>query len=74
MSAAAIHPAHTPSSPIDEIPELVAGLRKTFDSGRTRPLAWRREQLKALLAFTRENSDRLVKALQADLGTTHNNL
>jgi aldehyde dehydrogenase (NAD+) len=68
MSAAAIHPAHTPSSPIDEIPELVAGLRKTFDSGRTRPLAWRREQLKALLAFTRENSDRLVKALQADLG------
>ena len=70
MSVAAIHPAPapTPSSPIDEIPELVSRLRTTFDSGKTRPLEWRKAQLEALLAFTSENSDRLVKALQADLG------
>ncbi len=68
MTATAIHSAPTPSSPVDEIPELVAHLRKTFDSGKTRPLLWRQEQLKGLIAFTRENGDRLVEALQADLG------
>jgi aldehyde dehydrogenase (NAD+) len=71
MSAPALHTtpiAPTPSSPISEIPDLVARLRTTFDSGKTRPLAWRREQLKALIALTSENGDRLVAALQADLG------
>ena len=29
---------------------------------------WRRQQLEGLLAFAKENSDRLVEALQADMG------
>ena len=68
MSAAAIQPANVPSSPIDEIAPLVARLRKTFESGRTKPLAWRRAQLEALIRFAKENSDALVEALQADMG------
>ena len=68
MSATAIQPTPAPSSPIDEIAPLVARLRKTFDGGRTRPLAWRRAQLEALIRFARENSDALVEALQADMG------
>jgi aldehyde dehydrogenase (NAD+) len=68
MSAAAIQPANVPSSPIDEIAPLVARLRQTFETGRTKPLAWRRAQLEALIRFAKENSDALVEALQADMG------
>ena len=68
MSANAFQEAPVPSSPIDEIPARVAQLRRTFDSGKTKPIAWRRQQLEALIAFSRENGDRLVEALRADLG------
>jgi aldehyde dehydrogenase (NAD+) len=68
MSANAIQLAPVPTSPVEEIPDLVAGIRQTFDARRTRPLAWRRQQLEGLIAFTAENGDRLVEALAADLG------
>ena len=51
MSATAIGLAPVPASPIDEIAPRVAQLRATFDSGRTRPLAWRRAQLQGLVRF-----------------------
>ena len=35
---------HAASTP--DIPAIVAGLRKTFASGRTRSVEWRRAQLK----------------------------
>jgi aldehyde dehydrogenase (NAD+) len=50
------------------IPEIVAGLRATFDRGHTRPLQWRMGQLRALERMVNENSDAIVSALQADLG------
>jgi aldehyde dehydrogenase (NAD+) len=56
-----------PSTRLDAIPGIVAKLRAGFDSGRTRPLDWRREQLRALKALVRERGDELVEALQADL-------
>ncbi len=68
MTATAIKLAPVPSSRIDDIAPLVARLRKTFDSGKTRPLAWRRSQLEALIRFAKENADALVAALQADMG------
>lgn len=48
--------------------ELVARLRETFDSGRTRDLDWRRDQLSALSRMLRENEDALLAALAEDLG------
>ena len=61
--------AHTPS------PETLASasdcadrLRKTFQTGRTRPLEWRRKQLEQLKALATENAEELVTALQADFG------
>ncbi len=48
--------------------ELVAGLRSTFRSGRTRPVEWRRAQLEALLRLLDENESELVRAIQDDLG------
>jgi aldehyde dehydrogenase (NAD+) len=47
--------------------ELVARLRATFASGRTRALAWRKEQLRALLAMLDAREADLLGALAADL-------
>ena len=68
MSATAIEPAGVPSSSIEAIPSLVAGLRATFDSGKTRSLAWRKAQLEALIRFAQENDGALIEALRADMG------
>ena len=43
-------------------------LRATFAEGRTRPLAWRQEQLAALGRMLVEREDELVAALGEDLG------
>ena len=56
------------STTIDAIPGLVGSLRTTFQTGRTRPLEWRRQQLGRLKDLLEENADRLTAALQQDLG------
>src|SRR5262245_18675676 len=50
------------------IPGVVAALRRTFESGRTRPRAWREAQLGRLDAMLAEKADELHAALEADLG------
>jgi aldehyde dehydrogenase (NAD+) len=57
----------TPPAQIDA-PTLNKQLRATFDSGRTRPLAWREAQLAGLRRMMVEAEDELVEALRADLG------
>jgi aldehyde dehydrogenase (NAD+) len=44
-----------------------AGLRRDFDSGKTRPLEWRRAQLRSLDAFVREREAEIADAIHADL-------
>lgn len=51
-----------------DIPPVVAGLRAAFDSGITRPLAWRREQLRALRRMLVECAPEFDLALNEDLG------
>ncbi|RMH77733.1 MAG: aldehyde dehydrogenase family protein [Actinomyces sp.] len=59
----------SPAAPAgDHLPALVEGLRRVFDSGRTRPLSWRHEQLDGLLRLLDTEEERLVDALAADLG------
>ncbi|PJN40562.1 hypothetical protein CG747_12935 [Streptomyces sp. CB02959] len=48
--------------------DVVARLRGTFDTGRTRPLAWRLAQLAALRTLLTEQSTEFMAALHADLG------
>ena len=50
-----------------QIAGSVAGLRKYFETGATKPVQWRRAQLKALRALLLENSVRLEDALRTDL-------
>lgn len=56
-----------PHTSIDQIPEIVARLRASFAAGRTRPLAWRRDQLARLRTLLEEHGQEIVEALQADL-------
>lgn len=46
----------------------VEAARAAFDSGRTRPLAWRRQQLGALERMLKECSPQIRDAMMADLG------
>ncbi|MFC1429837.1 aldehyde dehydrogenase family protein [Streptacidiphilus sp. N1-3] len=55
-------------SPVLPQSTVVSQLRDTFESGRTRPLAWRLGQLSALRALLTENTEALREALRADLG------
>ena len=47
---------------------LLAELRAAFSTGITRPLAWRRDQLRRLEALIQENTAELSGALHQDLG------
>lgn len=47
---------------------VVSDLRATFESGVTRPLAWRTEQLHALRRLVAEGEDELLAAVAVDLG------
>lgn len=60
--------AQIPSTTLGEIPSIVAGLRGTFDSGKTQPLRWRLRQLEALHQLLVEREAEIVAALSADLG------
>ena len=48
--------------------EIVAACRATFDSGRTRPVAWRLAQLAALRQLLVDREAELLAAVRADLG------
>ncbi|MEV5573206.1 aldehyde dehydrogenase family protein [Spirillospora sp. NPDC052269] len=48
--------------------DVVGRLRGVFGSGRTKGLAWRREQLRELRALLTEREAELAEALRADLG------
>jgi aldehyde dehydrogenase (NAD+) len=51
-----------------DVPSVVAKLRKTFASGRTRSVEWRKQQLKALERLMIENETRIADSLEKDLG------
>ena len=57
-----------PTATAADIPAGVAGLRKTYATGRTRDLQWRKRQLLALAQAMEENETAIAKALEADLG------
>jgi aldehyde dehydrogenase (NAD+) len=49
-------------------PAVVARLRASFDSGRTRPLEYRQEQLAGLARFLKERESEIESAIHQDLG------
>ncbi len=65
-SASATHPSTHDGVDPAAIPGIVAGVRDAADSGRTRPLQWRRRQLDGLITMLRRSGDELVEALARD--------
>ena len=59
--------ATTPAKSSD-IAGVVARVRKTFATGRTRDIEWRRQQLRALERLVTENEPAIADALAQDLG------
>ena len=57
-----------PTATTADIPAVVARLRATYATGRTRDLQWRKRQLLALAQAMEENETAIAKALEADLG------
>ncbi|MBB2506244.1 aldehyde dehydrogenase family protein [Amycolatopsis echigonensis] len=61
-------PAPAGSSPEPAVDRVVAGLRQTFASGRTRSHAWRVRQLRAIERLLDERESEIAAALGEDLG------
>ena len=55
----------TPTVAMGDFAALVAGLRATFDSGRTRDLSWRMRQLRALKRMIEDNRETWIAAVEA---------
>ena len=55
-------------TPTTEIPPIVAKLRATFASGHTKPIEWRRAQLRGLRRMLTEERAVFEQALKEDLG------
>jgi len=47
--------------------EVVADVRKVFQSGRTKDVEWRKRQLRAIVKFLDEEKDNILAALKKDL-------
>jgi aldehyde dehydrogenase (NAD+) len=67
VTAEATAPPTSATSAVD-IPATVARLRKTFATGRTRDVAWRKRQLEALEKLVKDNEPAIAAALEQDLG------
>ena len=46
-----------------EYSDMMANLRSTFNSGVTRPLAWRRRQLEGLMKMYNENAQLFCESI-----------
>lgn len=47
---------------------MLEDMRAVFDSGRTKDVEWRRDQLEKLILGMQENADQIVEAISADMG------
>lgn len=54
-------------TPCEQIPDIVKGLRETFNKGKTRPLEFRKQQLNQLFKLMTENEQQLLDALKKDI-------
>jgi aldehyde dehydrogenase (NAD+) len=61
-------PAQAPAGSAEPIAAVVARLRQTFASGRTKTIAWRLEQLHAVERMLAEREAEFAEALATDLG------
>lgn len=66
MSSTVTLPPPAPNTPVDSIPSIVEKLRKTFNSRKTTPIAYRKEQLKKLWWAVKDNEQAMIEAMNKD--------
>eukprot|EP00435_Cladocopium_sp_Y103_P063837 s563_g25.t1 len=63
-----------PSMSVDDLTaeygQIVDKMRKTFDTGKTRNLSWRKQQLRQLIKMYQENHEEISATINADMGGT----
>ena len=59
------------STPLDQISKTVSHLRDTFFTHKTRPVAFRLQQLRKLYWGIRDHEAEILEACQQDLGKGH---
>jgi len=52
---------------MEDYNKIVSAVRTTFDSGRSKNVEWRKEQLKSVTRMLDENEDKFIAALKSDL-------
>ncbi|ORY49946.1 aldehyde dehydrogenase [Rhizoclosmatium globosum] len=57
-----------PATPVGEIPSIVKYLHKTFDSNKTKSLAWRKDQLTRLYDFLVQKRELVAEVVSKDNG------
>ena len=55
-------------TPLEDIPEIFSDLKTTFETGKTKPIAYRKQQLAQLAWMVKDNIPRFEAALKEDLG------
>ncbi|KAI0346649.1 aldehyde dehydrogenase [Trametopsis cervina] len=55
-------------TPVEDVPKIFEELRASFRTGKTKDIAYRKEQLSQLAWMLRDNHERWAAALKADLG------
>ncbi|KAI0084065.1 Aldehyde/histidinol dehydrogenase [Irpex rosettiformis] len=55
-------------TPLEDIPAVFSDLQKTFRTGKTKPIAYRKEQLAQVAWMLRDHQQEWADALKADLG------
>src|SRR5688572_14149457 len=63
--------APEPTSREPALNNIAQALRTAFDSGTTRPLAWRMTQLRGIQHMLVQHERHFADALKADLGRSH---
>ncbi|KAJ1915502.1 hypothetical protein H4219_004284 [Mycoemilia scoparia] len=53
---------------VEALPEIVGRMHKSFDSGKTRPLEYRKQQIRNVLKMLDENKEELAQAMAKDMG------
>ncbi len=53
-------------TPVDSIPGIFKDLRATFNSGKTRPIAWRKRQIEQIYKMCDEQKEVFASAANAD--------
>jgi hypothetical protein len=53
-------------TPVDSLPTILKDLRTSFNAGKTRPLAWRKQQIAQLFKMCDEQKEVFASAGNAD--------